>query len=159
MKLRDDQGKYFWELRSCTYWGEFEQPKIMLRAIMQKTTFAFDTEGYYHNDMLYMIPGNNEYLVAILNSSVVWWYLCQVCPDLQNGFLKAQKEKLFSIPIPNITFDQRNRLVEMINNVKAAKYTDTSIAFEREIDEFVYELYGLNQEEIKIIEGKDENTN
>ena len=25
---RDDQGKYFWELRSCKYWNEFEQPKI-----------------------------------------------------------------------------------------------------------------------------------
>jgi methylase of polypeptide subunit release factors len=30
---RDDQGKYFWELRSCAYWQEFELPKLIVPAI------------------------------------------------------------------------------------------------------------------------------
>ena len=28
---RDDQGKFYWELRSCAYYAEFEQPKIVYR--------------------------------------------------------------------------------------------------------------------------------
>ena len=39
---RYDQGKYFWELRACAYWGEFQQPKIIYPDIAQGTEFAFE---------------------------------------------------------------------------------------------------------------------
>jgi adenine-specific DNA-methyltransferase len=47
---RDDQGKYFWELRSCIYWQEFEQPKIVIPAIERTVSYAPDLKGHYSND-------------------------------------------------------------------------------------------------------------
>ena len=98
---RVDQGKFFWELRSCAYWHEFEQPKVILGRFMNKATFAFDKQEYFHNDALYMIAGVSEYVVAILNSFVSWWFLTSICTDLQNGYLQAFRQNLFQIPIPS----------------------------------------------------------
>jgi hypothetical protein len=29
LRKRDDQGQFWWELRSCAYYEEFEKPKIV----------------------------------------------------------------------------------------------------------------------------------
>ena len=34
-KKRQDKGDYWWELRACEYYDEFEKPKIMLPDISQ----------------------------------------------------------------------------------------------------------------------------
>ncbi len=155
LQRRDDQGKYFWELRSCIYWQEFEQPKIILGRFMNKPTFAFDKDNYFHNDALYMIAAANEFVVAVLNSSVSWWFLTQICTDLQNGYLQAFRENLFQIPIPAIPPEKQELLVTLVARILAAKARDTGAdvnTLEREIDQLVYTLYGLTPEEIQIVE-------
>jgi hypothetical protein len=44
---RYDQGKYFWELRACVYWKEFERPKIVYSDIYLHQSFAWDIKGHY----------------------------------------------------------------------------------------------------------------
>src|SRR5207249_4888442 len=74
LKKRDDQGKFFWELRSCVYWQEFEQPKIVVPAITDAVNYAADFDGYYSNDKTSIIlPPSVPYVLAILNSQVSWW--------------------------------------------------------------------------------------
>ena len=148
---RSDQGKYFWELRTCAYWDEFEKPKIVLRCFMNKPTFAFDKKAFFHNNALHMIAGANEYVVAILNSSVSWWFLCQICTDLQNGYLQAFQENLFQIPVPYANLAQQSAIIKLVNQIFDAKYADVTAA-ENEIDEIVYSLYDLTPEEIEIVE-------
>lgn len=148
---RQDQGHYFWELRSCAYWKEFEQAKIILGRFMNKATFAFDKASFFHNDALYMISGTNEYVVAILNSNVSWWFLSQLCTDLQNGYLQAFRKDLFQIPIPEAS-NAIGGLVERILALKAEERNADVGALEREIDERVYALYGLRPDEIRMIE-------
>ena len=153
---RYDQGKYFWELRACAYWEEFEQAKIILRCFMNKATFAFDKEAFFHNNALHMIAGVNEYVVAILNSSVSWWFLCQICTDLQNGYLQAFQENLFQIPIPFANAEQQSVIIRLVNQIFDAKYTspDADVSeLENEIDQIVYLLYDFTPEEIVIVEG------
>jgi hypothetical protein len=146
---------YFWELRACIYWHEFEKPKIILGRFMNKATFAFDKEGFFNNDALYMIPDANEFVVAILNSSSCWWFLRQTCTDLQNGYLQAFRENLFQIPIPKIEEKDQQPFVALVDQIlelkKAGKDTQ---ALENEIDTLVYRLYDLTDEEIAIVEGK-----
>jgi adenine-specific DNA-methyltransferase len=43
---RDDQGKYFWELRSCKYWDEFNEPKIVYPNICSRNEFSWDEDEY-----------------------------------------------------------------------------------------------------------------
>ncbi|MBK8751246.1 MAG: Eco57I restriction-modification methylase domain-containing protein [Candidatus Competibacteraceae bacterium] len=149
---RADQGKYFWELRSCAYWQEFEQPKIILGRFMNKSTFAFDRNRYYHNDALYMIAGADEFVVAILNSSVSWYFLAQICTDLQNGYLQAFRENLFQIPIPAATPADQAELEALVQCILENPNAGDVAAQEAEINERVYRLFGLTREEIKLIE-------
>jgi len=152
---RDDKGKYFWELRSCKYWQEFEQPKIILGRFMNKATFTFDNKNYFHNDALYMIAGANEYVVGVLNSSVSWWYLTHICTDLQNGYLQAFRQNLFQIPFP--VTNKPEAIESIVNKILLAKAKDSKAdvsKLEHQIDQLVYQLYKLTPEEIAIVEGK-----
>ena len=150
-------GSYEWyEIQdNIAYWHEFEQPKIILGRFMNKATFAFDKNGYFHNDALYMITGASEYVVGVLNSSVSWWFLSQICTDLQNGYLQAFRENLFQIPIP---VNPKPEAIEaLVNKILAIKSKDPKAdvsKLERQIDQLVYQLYHLTPEEIKIIENQ-----
>jgi len=152
---RCDQGKYFWELRSCDYWQEFEQPKVIFGRFMDKPTYAYDSEGYYHNDALYFASRVSSFVAAIMNSPVNWWFLSQICTDLQNGYLQALRQYQEQIPIPPATPQQKTELEKLVEKILSAKKANPSadvLALESEIDQIVYKLYGLTDEEIGIVE-------
>ena len=147
--------RYEWyALQRCaaTYWREFEKPKIILGIFMNKATFAYDKKGYYINNALDMIPETNEYVVAILNSSVSWWFLTQICTDLQNGYLQAYREKLFQIPIPDANLDTQSVIIKLVSRIPEAKSKKEVQDIEKQIDQLVYQLYGLTEKEIAIVE-------
>jgi hypothetical protein len=64
---------------------------------------------------------------------------------------------LSEIPIKKIPDDEQKSFIKLVDRILAAKranpQADTS-ALEREIDKLVYHLYGLTEEEIKIVEKK-----
>jgi hypothetical protein len=99
---RYDQGKYFWELRSCDYWGEFEQPKIIYPNICQRNEFAWDGNGYYANQKTFIIPGVSKHLLAILNSSIWNWLYEILLAKLQNGFFEPSAVFLKDFPVPRV---------------------------------------------------------
>lgn len=107
LENRSDQGHYFWELRSCAYWDEFEHPKVIFGRFMDKPTYAFDSDGVYHNDALYFASRVSPFVAAVTNSPVNWWYLTQTCTDLQNGFLQGLRQYQEQIPIPFATPNQQ----------------------------------------------------
>ena len=72
---RYDQGKYFWELRTCAYWGEFQQPKIVYPDIAQGTEFAFDDGDYFLGNTSYLLPTQKMWLLGLLNSKTVFLVL------------------------------------------------------------------------------------
>jgi hypothetical protein len=95
-------GSYEWyEIQdNVAYWEEFEQPKIITGRFMNSATFAFDDEGFFHNNANSFIAGGTKYLAAVLNSAPAWWALSQICTELQNGYLQAHNANLAEIPIP-----------------------------------------------------------
>ena len=142
-------GKYKWfEVQdNIAYWKNFETNKIILGRFMNSAVFTYDEENYFHNDALYMIPNASKFTVAILNSAPAWWFLRQICTDLQNGYLQAFKENLFQIPIPNATESQRETieiLAEYCIALKDAKIAGASVQlgfWEQAIDALVFELF------------------
>jgi len=66
---RDDQGDYWWELRDCDYYEEFEKEKIVWQEIVRKPSFAYDTRNFYCEATTFLMTGEYlKYLIAILNS-------------------------------------------------------------------------------------------
>jgi hypothetical protein len=69
-RSKPNKGEYWWELRACNYYEEFEKPKIMYDVFQTKPSFTFDDSGCYANHAVWIIPGSNKYLLGILNSYV-----------------------------------------------------------------------------------------
>ncbi|MFH1718489.1 MAG: TaqI-like C-terminal specificity domain-containing protein [Planctomycetota bacterium] len=114
---RYDQGKYFWELRSCDYWQEFEQPKVIYPNICARNEFAWDDLSFYANQKTFIIPNATKFLLGYLNSSVVMWLFSQLIPKLQNGFYEPGAKFMGQFPIPPATPDQQRcceRLAEAL---------------------------------------------
>ncbi len=93
-------------------------------------------------------------LLAILNSTAAN-YIFKATSTNTN----VTSKEISKIPIPSMNEDEKEKLSEIVDRILSAKKLDPladTTAEEREIDRLVYELYGLTEEEIKIVEGKNE---
>ena len=135
-------------------------PKILTPDICLGTKMSLDREGnYFHNDTTYALILKTdvhlriEYFLAILNSRLMWFFLSNTGNIVQGGYFRFKTKYLEPISIPlNPTDKQQNELV----NLASKLINDPSInnTLEQQIDQLVYELYGLTEAEIKIVEGK-----
>ncbi|MCR4322021.1 MAG: hypothetical protein NUV74_17010 [Candidatus Brocadiaceae bacterium] len=89
VEKRGDRGSHWTNLRNCAYIQDFAKPKVIFGRFMDKPTYTFDKDGFLINDALYFATPATQYLAAILNSKVNWFYLSLLCTDLANGFLQA----------------------------------------------------------------------
>lgn len=136
---RDDKGRYFWELRSCTYWEDFGGPKIISTKISSEPTFAIDRKGFFLGNTSYFLRTDTvEYLAAILNSSVSNYVSRQVFSTKQGGFYEVQPEALESFPVPKVAPIG----IQLINLLASALYAGAErLRIEALINAFVYELF------------------
>jgi len=154
---RDDQGKYFWEQRSCKYWQEFGKPKIVSTKMSIRPTFAWDSERRYIGNTAYFFPAatSGRYVLGLLNSSLFFTYAKKVFVEKQGGWFEVQPDGLEAFPISTPSPENLNAVERLVDRILAAKQRDAKAdvsALERAIDELVYGLYGLTPEEIKIVE-------
>jgi SAM-dependent methyltransferase len=157
LKVRSDQGKYFWELRSCAYWKQFEQTKLIVPAISGTVNVALDRQGFFSNNKSSIFVCDDAVFVsAVVNSKVAFWFTQQVFATKQGGFYDFEPRYSSQWPIPAVSPAQKKPLEHLVERILAAKQAnpaaDTS-TLEREIDQQVYALYGLTPEEIAIVEG------
>jgi hypothetical protein len=105
---RYDQGHYFWELRSCDYWQEFEQPKIVYPDIAQRNEFAYDTGNHFLLNTSYIIPTKEKWLLGVLNSPLVFWCYTQISNTIQGGFVRFIRQYVEQISIPQTESIQKD---------------------------------------------------
>ena len=143
----------------------FEGPRILLRRLVsrkQRLMAALAEETFITNKNLYsLLPKAGapsiKALLAIVNSALVSrLYIESVSQAVKDDFPQVTIADLLALPFPSqISLDDERRLAALVDKILAAKranpQADTS-AWEREIDERVYRLYGLTAAEIKIVE-------
>jgi len=154
-RLRYDKGKYWWELRACDYYEEFEKGKLLLPDIAIKAECMFDNDGFYLVNTAYIIPVNDMYLLGIINSHLTHFFYSNLTSSIRGGYLRFIRQYLEQIPIIQIENEAKDcvtKLVGKIMDTKSQNPTADTSAQEAEIDQLVYQLYGLSEEEINIIE-------
>lgn len=156
-RKRYDQGEYWWELRSCTYYDEFEKPKIMLPDISLRGNYTFDnTGGLYLVNTAYIIGNNEMFLLGILASNLIDFYYRSISSTYRGGYLRFIYQYLETIPIVVPDDKTLKQIVSSVHEILETKKenpeADTS-NLEEEIDRLVYELYGLSDEDIGVVEG------
>lgn len=139
LKARDDKGKFYWELRSCTYWDAFFQPKVISTKISSRPTFAVDVEGYTLANTSYFFQTDKpHFAAAVLNSSVGNYLARQIFASKQGGFYEVQPTALEKFPIPKAD----NKQIVLINiAVSALMAGGSATRLESLLNAFVYELF------------------
>jgi type II restriction/modification system DNA methylase subunit YeeA len=165
-KKREDKGDYWWELRHCAYYPEFEKEKVVYSEIVRQPQFYYDTEKFYIEATSFLMTGESvKYICGLLNSKSTSFFFKKwyAGGGLGEEGYRYKKEFLENLLLPPITssnkpiIQQIEALVDKIIFAKKQnKNADTS-AYEKQIDQLVYKLYSLTEEEIKIIEENENN--
>jgi hypothetical protein len=150
---RDDQGKYWWELRDCDYYKDFAREKLAWIELTDLPKFAVDKEGYFLNNSGYIMVGENiKYLCSVLNSKLSSWVFNLITTSSGVGTNRWIKTYIEQIPIPEISQEAMKPfeiLVDYITFIKKYRerispYTPNdhmAVNFEELVDACVYELY------------------
>ena len=153
---------------------KYEGEKILIRKIVGKTLLAtYVSETSYCNTLLFVLKIKSKitlsyyYLLGILNSQFIGWYFrkkFQISAD--DTFPQIMIRDILQFPIPYSDNIRHDRMVSLVDQMLSlhkqlsssmADHEKTVIqrqidATDQQIDQLVYELYGLTEEEIRIFE-------
>jgi len=139
------------------------EQKIVIRQTGSGLIATLDSEKFIVRDNLYTIISLNknyseEYILALLNSKFLnWYYQNVVNNEVGEALAQVKKGHLSILPIAepiNQSNEILTRKVRQILDLKKQDPTADTTTLETEIDQLVYQLYGLTDEEIKIVEGE-----
>jgi hypothetical protein len=163
----------------------FDAPKILAPAIAEGACFAVDLEGKYYFvgsggggggdygiTVQKNVTMNERFLLGVLNSKLMTFYLRSRSSVFRGGYIALNKQYIEQLPIRSIDFADRkdkarhDRVVELVDAMLAlhekvatarTPHDRTTIerqiaATDQQIDTLVYELYGLTDEEINVVE-------
>jgi hypothetical protein len=153
------------------YINYLEAPKIVFPDIATGCRFALDEGCYFGANTMYFLPTSNLALLGLLNSRLAFFFFQQTCAALEGpaeSYLRFFGQYLegFPVSLPETESSHQirfNRLVDQMltlhKQAASAKAThERNViqrqieAMDREIDALVYEMYGLSDEEIRIVE-------
>lgn len=158
----------------------WEQPKILIPYMITNLAAYLDKSNMYFVNVttggfgitIGEDKGILEYFTGMLNSRLLDWFLKQVSTPFHGGYFAANKQYLKQVPVRAINFSDPadkarhdmmvslvERMLDLHKLLKTAKTPDDKTQLQRQIDatdkqidQMVYELYGLTEEEIGIVE-------
>ena len=154
--------------------------KILVPDIADHASFALDEAGEYAFTSGYGIilksslAESAKYILGLLNSKALDFYLKSISTMMRGGFFRYFTQFIEQFPIRPINFSNptnkasHDKMVELVERMlslnkqlpKAKTAHDKTIlqrqidATDGQIDRLAYELYGLTDEEIEIVEEK-----
>lgn len=171
-----------WLARNWKNTTFYETPKLVVRETGDRIIATEDLQNRYLLSSLYAIYFKSpeermslRYILSVLNSRLFTFLLKKLALDLTKGaFTKVRTNQLARLPVRNVRFEIAGEkkihddLVVLVSNMldlhkqllKASFDSEKEpiqrqiAATDKKIDKLVYELYGLTEEEIKVVEGK-----
>lgn len=150
--------KWFETQDQIAYYQEFEKEKIIWAEIVYDSAFYFDNKGFYPEATAFIMTGESiKYITALLNSRFLTFSFKSFYAggDLRGNTFRYKKVFLEKLPIPKISKEVQKPFEELVAQISAAKQADPAAdttVLGKEIDQLVYKLYGLTEEEIQLVE-------
>ena len=150
-------GKHIAEPRDVKY---FQGERILIRKIpgLKSLVVAYIKDDYVIDQSLYIGKPLNEFVsikhvLGCLNSTLVYWYFKNLYNEFDTLFPQIKTNEFKSLPILNCSESEKQPFTDLVNQIlsKKEKGEDTT-EIEAQIDQLVYKLYELTEEEIKIVE-------
>ena len=160
---RADKGDTPYNLRNCAYMDDFSKQKIVYAETMRIhrgnnaerfPRFSFIDENAYLDKTCFMITGEHLlYLLAVMNSSLMQYYIQHNIAVLDTGGFLMQKIYVEHFPIPTIESKSYKEIVDMCTEtLLLQKENRDSSDIESQIDLKIYEMFELTHDEICFLE-------
>jgi len=155
-------------------------PKIFTPDIASHSSLSFDEAGEVFftggvaggYGVLVSPEYSTKYMLGLLNSKLLEWFIHQSATSMRGGYYSYESRFIRNLPIRTIDFSdpqdvaRHDSMVKLVENMldlhRRIAETKTGHektllsrqieATDRQIDGLVYELYGLTEEEIAIVE-------
>ncbi len=148
-------GPYEWyEIQDNTaYYREFERPKILVPTILYYNDFAFVGDTAYPSSKVNVIPSDDLALLAVLNSSIMWWIMHRRFVGMKDDALSAEVNGLNMLPIPEIGQEDRQTLEKCVRMLvhSDVNLPHQKLTLELEINKVVNRLFRITEEESMIL--------
>jgi hypothetical protein len=145
----------------------FSGPKIIIREITgkhpQSIIATYSEEIYLFNrSNISIIPRRDldislKYILGVLNSKLIsYYFLKNTAKSVRQMFPKLILEDLRKFPIKRIPISEQQPIIDLVDQILTLKNENSKAditLIETEIDQLVYQLYGLTEEEIRIVDG------
>ena len=102
-----------------------------------------------------LVPAFFLYLLTYYFSNLINWYYGTNFSNNSKLTVNISKTYLEQIPIKNITKNEQKKIIELVNTIMKIDKNEDTKTYEKiktEINEIIYKLYGITDEEKAIIE-------
>ena len=114
---RQDKGRFWWELRSCAYWEEFNKPRIIYQEIQFHPSYAFEDSGRLSNNKTFFLPVGDPYLIGVLNSPLLWWHNWRFLPHMKDEALTPVTFLMESLPVAEPSEKARSEIESVVRRL------------------------------------------
>jgi hypothetical protein len=179
LEKRQDQGQFWWELRPCDYYSFFEKPKLIFPDICKNPRFYYDDTGLYLTNTAYCLGTGDKRLLAFLGSKLFWFLIAGVSIPFGMRAGKYRYRLIYQYmehipvrlnesgakPIEDRLIAMADAMLSLHKKLAAEQAKGSPLtpqrreqiereiaATDRQIDQLVYQLYGLTDDEISIVE-------
>ena len=156
-KARKKTSHSWFELQDATaYHKEFSKEKLIWMDLTEQGRFAFDDASVFCMDTTFMMTGKPvKYLCAVLNSTLATWFMQNTALTSGMGVTRWKRFTVERIPIPKLSAEEQHPFIQLVDRILAANPPAPEIDtrdLQKQIDELVYGLYGLTNEEIRTVD-------
>lgn len=141
----------------------FVGERILIRRIISRQfrmMAAYTNQEFVCKKDIYIIKLNDEkikykYLLALLNSKLLSFYKTRNSGSAKkDDFTQITLTDVRQLPIPKIDTSMQSQFVDLVDKLLSLEeHSDEWAILEKQIDDLVYQLYGLSEDEIDFIEG------
>ena len=130
---------------------EFARPKMVWPDIAPEARFAYDTAGSYMDATCFFVPTDSRWILTVMNSGLVEFFLCQATSTLRGGFLRPKRQYMVPLPIVTPDAEVQGKLESLADEILYIESPNLVSGIEREIDTVVFDVYGLSASERKLV--------
>lgn len=145
-------------------------PRLLIRRTGSSLCATYSDKPELVESTLYILRSekvNLKFLLGLINSKLLSYYLSKRLVTNQQGFPQVLMGQLEQLPIVSTTEKNQSEIVKLVNQLLQLNQEKTEIKLatkldqlqskidycENRINQLVYQLYELTEEEIKIVEG------
>ncbi len=139
----------WWQLqKSADTYAIYDAPKIFYQEIQFHSAYGFDESGLIGNNKTFIIPTSDFYLLAVLNSPLMWWFTWRYLPHGKDEALGTQGYLMEKLPIAPPTEVIRAEAEEHV--AALIELTRANQSAQRDLLDWLKQIQSIDQPGLKL---------